>query len=138
VRRAGASYKAAVVNTPPQPLLFVQQQHSDRLAVAMFQLNAHRIRVFNPDVCDQGHSSQTSRMIPQAAKKVVKNIHAGRTIAHHCRITAQQLGRTICADSRGKGEELATLGELLLGKRQRQLQQPVQVILGLLCGGIAP
>jgi hypothetical protein len=36
------------------------------------------------------------------------------------------------ADRRGKGEELAMLHQLLLGERQGQLQQGVQVLLRLL------
>jgi hypothetical protein len=39
----------------------------------MLQLDAHRIRVLKPDISDQGHGSQTSRLLLEAANKMIEN-----------------------------------------------------------------
>jgi len=73
--------KLPIVNAAAQSPALVRQQHADRLAVAVFQLDPCRVRLPNSDVSHQGGRPDVAGLLPEATDKLVEHVRAGRPLA---------------------------------------------------------
>src|SRR4051794_1977526 len=107
------------------------------MTIPMLKLYSNRVRGLSSNVGDDRNRPEMVALIAEAGEEGCQHIRAGWLFALP-RVASDHRLVAVVVDRSAVWNELTALVEHLLGERQRRVKQPVEIILRLLRGGIAP
>lgn len=134
----GRSAERRVVNAPTQPPLAVGKQHGNGDPLRMLDIHPNRVAGFAWDGHIRNERRRADRRSLRAGTLVqtVQDIHRRRLLP--AVLGCCQSNRAVTVHDRPERKEGAMLVKLLLSERKQRAQEPIQVVLTLLRGLIAP
>ncbi len=130
---ASGGGELSVVDVASEPFLGVGQQDGECRAFGVFEFDSDRVAsaVGQADVGDDGGRAQLVAAFGEGGSAGVDHVARGGLVVVRVGSCGDHLGLPVAAHDDGVGEELAVLGQLLLGEAEGGLQKPVEVVLRL-------
>lgn len=103
----------------------------------MLELHSNRVRIGDPHIGNKSNGSKIVSLLPQSFNNGGKHVAAQRSVP----LTRVSSDHTVFADRierKAVGEEFTVRIEHLGCERKRGIEQPVEIILYLLRGTVAP
>lgn len=115
-----------------EPFLGVGQQDGEGWAFGVFEFDSDGVTAFaEADVGDDGGRAQLVAPLGQGGAAGVDHVGRGGPAVVGVGACGDRLGLSVGANDNRVGEELAALGELLLGEAEGWIEQSVEVVLRL-------